>query len=1006
MATTAATTRGILTGLGLAAAVFASSVVETPPNPYYTGTLPIREWTPEETGGEVQSFSILQHPDTGLIYAGNEAGVLEYDGARWRRLPLPAGAPGNSVVVRGLAWDDRGRLWGGVDNDVFVYSADDRGDWRAEALRERLPAHESGLGIVWELRFAGGFVWAATTQGVLRIDPHGAALKRWPMEGKVADAGEVDGEAWFWRNGRVLLRARGGEIEPAPVPPLPAGVLALGVARTPAGMLQVDHTNGVLELLDGAWVPLGSELGVALEGAASRVVRLPDGRRVFSTRTRTLVVADASGRVLGRIGEPAGVNFGVTPRTMIDRDGGLWMANASGIRRLQLDGVVSHHGRAQGLRGYVRNFAFEGERLLVGTSQGLFMRQAGSGVFTAQPGMPVDAQRLWPSPAGGWLLAAGARFAEWRDVAAVNTPGAPTNGTSVVTDPREPSTVLVARVNEVGVYRRLPDRWIEEGAFQGIEGTAYFLECDDAGVLWISKGLEPGLWRAVASPGGWTSAAVRRIDHLPDTPWQLARIDRGVVIYGAGGAWRERPDGTLGPDDNFAGLPRGAATPLSTVKAGENPDTLFVAGAGEFLDRYWRGTRAEAGAPWRFEELPLAELKLRIRDVALAGAPDGGTLWIGAADGAYSADLTAAPPKFIAPVAMWRGVREDEGGRTVYRGVRPVESVALPPGHRAVTVEFAAASFRVQANGRPGIEYRTRVDGVDRDWTAWSAATTRELTNLPPGNVKFEVQARSHLGAEGPVAPMVLVVPRYWWETWWARLATVLVGAGIVALIVRRLVRRQFRQRIALLEAQAAVQQERLRIARDMHDDLGSTLASIVHLSDGTAPPEQAGPALARVHAAARDLVQRTRDIVWAATPQHDSLESLVEQMAAHAERTLGDRGIAVKVDLPAQVPEEAVPSGARHDVFLAFKEAVNNAAKYSAAKTATVRVALEPETLLVVLTDDGVGFAAGEARGSGHGLPNLRARLATLGGSADITSAPGRGTAVTLRVPRSVGRT
>jgi signal transduction histidine kinase len=229
-----------------------------------------------------------------------------------------------------------------------------------------------------------------------------------------------------------------------------------------------------------------------------------------------------------------------------------------------------------------------------------------------------------------------------------------------------------------------------------------------------------------------------------------------------------------------------------------------------------------------------------------------------------------------------------------------------------------------------------------------------------------------------------------------------LAGAFLVAAIVRWFVRRQFQQRIALLEAQAAVQQERLRIARDMHDDLGSTLASIVHLSDQASAAGPAAPALARVHDAARDLVQRTRDIVWAATPQHDSLESLIEQMAAHAERTLGDRGIAVKVELPSQVPEEAMPSAVRHDVFLAFKEAVNNAAKYSQAQTASVRVTLQPDALVIELADDGVGFAKGEVRGTGHGLPNLRDRLAAFGGSANIASAPGRGTTVTLRVPRS----
>jgi signal transduction histidine kinase len=370
-----------------------------------------------------------------------------------------------------------------------------------------------------------------------------------------------------------------------------------------------------------------------------------------------------------------------------------------------------------------------------------------------------------------------------------------------------------------------------------------------------------------------------------------------------------------------------------------------------------------------------------------------------------SLDLTAAaPPAFTPPAAHWRGVRPLEGNEIYYGGAAPATAVALPRAHRAVRVEFAAPELRVHIGGKTGIEYRTRAASLDRGWSSWSAASTRELTNLPAGEQKLEVQARNHLGAIGPAASLVLIVPPFWWETWWWRTCIALAGAGVIAGVVRGLVRRQFQQRIALLEAQAAVQNERLRIARDMHDDLGSTLASIVHLSS----PEAAEPGrppdgtLPRVHEAARELVQRTRDIVWAATPQHDSLESLIEQLTAHAERTLGDRGVAVRAETSARVPDAPIGAAARHGLFLAFKEAVNNTAKHAHAHAATVRIELTADAIIVTLADDGVGFAENELGHPGNGLGNLRSRLQALGGSADIASAPGRGTTVTLRLPRT----
>jgi hypothetical protein len=305
------------------------------PNPRYTGNLFVREWTPEETGGKPQSFSVIQHPATGLIYAGNEAGVLEYDGTRWRRLPLPVGAPEEGVVVRGRDFDEEGRLWAAAENDVLIYAPDARGRWQPESLRSRLPAAEPALGVVWQVRRNGGAMCGVITDGVIWVELRTWAVRRWPVTGVSAIVGLIVGQTWIHHRGKALLRVRGDSLEPAPVPTLPEGVWVHGVLRTAAGVLQVEHSGGVLELRDGASVPLAAELGVTLAGAeiASRTTRLPDGGRVFSTRSRTLVFADAAGRVLGRIAEPPGVSFGVTPQTMWDRDGGLWIANASGIRR-------------------------------------------------------------------------------------------------------------------------------------------------------------------------------------------------------------------------------------------------------------------------------------------------------------------------------------------------------------------------------------------------------------------------------------------------------------------------------------------------------------------------------------------------------------------------------------------------------------------------------------------------------------------------------------------------
>jgi signal transduction histidine kinase len=995
--------------LGLGLLLLRAVEAAEPPAPRYTGSWPIKEWTPEETGGRPQSFSIVQDPVTGLIYSGNEVGVLEYDGVRWRHLPLPVGAPADGVISRGLEFDDDGRLWVAAENEVLIYSADAGGQWRPVSLRTLQP--DAALTeIVWELRQGGRFMWGATTTGILCIDRRTLQSRPWPMGGRAGILGTIGESVWFQINGNRLMHTRAGEIEPAPVPELPAGVRALGVTQTPGGVLQVEHTGGVLELRDARWTSLSLDLERILAGAASRVRRRPDGGRIFNTRARTLILTDAAGRIQGEVSEPAGVNFGVTPATFLDRDGGFWMANASGIRRLQLDGAAVRHGAAQGLRGGLRRMSFDGPSLVAATAQGLFVRDPVTGIFAFQSGSPSDSQALWPSPAGGWLVAAGRGFGEWRNGAILAAaPGAPEMGLALATDPRDPARVFVSYFNGVTVHRRSAAGWTREGTIKGMGVSIYFAACDEAGALWLTSSFRPGVWRATPATAGWPAAELQRMDEgrgepMASASWKVAAVAGEALVFGEAGIWHEEQlGGRLVPDTRFAGLPQGAATPLAGLRAGGLPGILYIAGAGRLRDRFWRGTRERADAKWIFTEILVPELKGQVRFEDMCESPDGGSLWLGGADSAFAVDLAASPAEFRPPAARWRGVRFLGATSWLYAGAAPRAAVSLPRGERAVALEFSAPDLRVGTNGFTGIEYRTRAGGVDRDWTAWTANAARELTNVPPGDLKLEVQARNLLGEPGPVAALVLVVPPFWWETWWARSVVLLAGVVLVASSVRLLVKRQFRQRIALLEAHAAVQQERLRIARDMHDDLGSTLASIVHLSDRLAAPGP-GPetALARIHEATRELVHRTRDIVWAATPQHDSVESLVEQLAAHAERTLGDRGVGVKVELPAQLPEEEVGSAARHDLFLAFKEAVNNAAKYAQARTARLRVELTASELVVTLADDGIGFAPGEVRGTGHGLGNLQARLAAHGGRAEVSSTVGRGTTVTIRLPRT----
>jgi signal transduction histidine kinase len=231
-----------------------------------------------------------------------------------------------------------------------------------------------------------------------------------------------------------------------------------------------------------------------------------------------------------------------------------------------------------------------------------------------------------------------------------------------------------------------------------------------------------------------------------------------------------------------------------------------------------------------------------------------------------------------------------------------------------------------------------------------------------------------------------------------------LLGALGLAALVRAIVLRRVRTRIRLLEQQHALEKERSRIARDMHDELGASLTRIALMSEIAADePEMRGPAarqLGEIAQAARSVSGTLDQIVWTVNPRNDTLERLVGYLAEFATEYLAPTGLNLHLDLPAEVPMQIMPSETRHEVLLAAKEALNNVVKYAQAREVALRVALDDGTLRIVIVDDGRGFDPQAIAPFSNGLANLRQRLADLGGSAEIESQPGAGATVTLVLP------
>jgi len=295
--------------------------------------------------------------------------------------------------------------------------------------------------------------------------------------------------------------------------------------------------------------------------------------------------------------------------------------------------------------------------------------------------------------------------------------------------------------------------------------------------------------------------------------------------------------------------------------------------------------------------------------------------------------------------------------------------------------------------------------GFDSDWVAAGASRTAVYPRLQPGRYVFRFTACNSDGVwnDEPLAFEFEVIPAFW-QTLWFRFVAVLAFAGGVGALVRHRYVRKMRRKVQRLEQAHAVEQERMRIARDIHDDLGARLTQMAFLSEMTvAEIGEHGRTAERLETIARGSRQAIRsleEIVWAVNPRRDSLPHLVDYLTHYANEFFRPTDVRCRQDLPLLIPERQVSADTRHHLFLAFKEVLNNVHKHARATEVWLRMRLTESTLEVVIEDNGVGFDPRVKPTDGNGLLNLQSRLAAIGGQYEVESRPGQGTRVRLTVP------
>jgi ligand-binding sensor domain-containing protein/signal transduction histidine kinase len=502
--------------------------------------------------------------------------------------------------------------------------------------------------------------------------------------------------------------------------------------------------------------------------------------------------------------------------------------------------------------------------------------------------------------------------------------------------------------------------------------------------------------------------------------------EQGQLWIGTAGGGLTCMPGRAGINWNTTnGLPSDVVTGVSE----DDEKNLWLAtGAG-----IYRINRSDISKSLANADIPLAcELMSKSKTIPDTPAISGGTravlspsgeLWFATSEGVLNVDphnSGIAPRAF--PVYLESAVFNGQTPISLLRDAIwswPASNNApfkAPVHLQSLEIHYTAPGFSAPDE----IQFRYKLEGNDADWADDAGNRYARYGHLPYGHYRFRVQAR---GAEGgwieASEPFAFVVPTPLYFQTWILYIYGLTAVVIITGIVRMVSHRRLRVTLARLEQQQSLERERMRIARDMHDEIGSKLTKISFLSERVQVDEKNGEPLTQkidsIAETSRELLKTMDEIVWVVNPRNDTLENLATYLTHYAVEYFQNTAVECELKLPQEVPHYPLSSETRHNLFLAFEETLNNVLKHSGATKVKVEMLVSAGEFELKVTDNGKGFdmprvsdTNGSVRGGGggNGLKNMRQRLTGIGGDCVISSHSDKGTVVVMHIPLNTKKT
>lgn len=934
----------------------------------------IHHYSSEVTGHHPQNWSISQD-SSGYVYFGSQAeGILRFDGINWDWNRDPG-----TGAIRSLQEFNSKVHWGGVGNLGYV---DQDSLWeesfRLYPLKSKIDTSHRVFDDVWQMVELEDKLYHRTSNSLIILD--GDKIQVIESEERLRGIFKVDDELWAQRENIGLNRLVNDQWEDIPGSESFADDRLVAILPYSGYHLLIFRHAGFVRFDESGFTNVSTDADDYFEDhSLYRAISINESEIALAFLNGGIVLMKNDGSVQHILTEENGLPTDVIYEIYTDKEGTLWATSSDGVMKILTNNPLTILQEQNGLDGNAKFIEPIGDTVYIGTTSGLFFLRDGNEVQKhssfdelVYDGIQVNGVLYVSFPSGLFrikeheseniLEEAGYRRLEISD--------------------NHKDTFF-------GAYRNSVDQITIRG--ESIERSEVLRSESEIRQFYVA---DDGIWALNYNNevlfSGWEDTNVN--SYTPDIQNENSAIRNISFINGkislgtdAGLYAYDITSDSFVPDSSFNLL----ATPSFETN---NLDTQVFQFEQCSENEVWfisdgiLKRAIQQNNTWEVNDKPYRLLGEGAGIQEIHCNPDG-SMWFGGAEGVFylSDPDWKYENKFntnITHVSM-------PNDSMIYGGYGELpEEPVFTFENNELRFNYSAASYIEPEENT----YRVRLQGYDDEWENWTEETQKDYTFIPEGSYTFQVQGRNVYGKAGSIDSFSFTILPPWYRTIWAYLGYLLIAVGIIYGGYR-------------IRLNTILREQRIRdgIARDLHDELSSTLSSINFFADAINSrklgEKENNRFLSLITKSSREAKEKVSDIVWVIHSENDDWENLFLRCKRFAADMLDSKNI--KHTFLVENQRSGGPTiTERKNIWLIFREIITNIARHSNAKKVDIQFSFRSGKLYIHIEDDGDGFDSEQIKSSGYGVQNIKERTEQLNGTYTLQSQPGEGTEWSIELP------